>query len=78
VDSLEYKEWAEHPLTKKYLKFLKDYRLKVMEDWAVGSYSFPSTDQTAIRNSEMLGRALMLRELSNLDDSAISEFYRGE
>ena len=74
----QFQAWEVHPATQIYMKFLADYRQKIMEDWANGSYNYPSSDATAIRNAEMLGRARMLEELANMAEDCISEFYRNQ
>jgi hypothetical protein len=76
MDKEEYLEWANHPLTKKFHQFLKDYRQYLMEGWAEGSYNHQSMEVVAMRNSEAVGKALMLETLVKLDDRAISEFYK--
>jgi hypothetical protein len=47
-----------------------------MEKWAKGAYSRQSMEQLALINSEQLGRTLMLNDLCELADDAVSEFYR--
>lgn len=75
MDKNQYQEWSSHPLTKLYHRFLLDYRQKLMEDWAAGNYNHPSVEKSAMHNSTMLGRAVMLQELNDLAEDAISEFY---
>jgi hypothetical protein len=64
----EYQRWRDDPLTVKYHQFLRDYRLSLMEKWAVG----------ALKDEELLamGRCQMAADLTELDDDFIASFYR--
>ena len=66
----EYQQWSSDPLTVKFHQFLADYRLSLSERWAQGE--FPGE----VQNAQQIGRAMMLADLRNLADDAISEFYR--
>jgi hypothetical protein len=76
MDKEDYQEWGQHPLTRQFHQFLMDYRQKLMEDWAMGAYNNQSMEVSSMQNQQMLGRSMMLQELCNLADDAISEFYR--
>lgn len=65
----DYLLWAEHPQTKQFHQYLKDYRANLMERWAQGALS---GDDSLMA----IARAQMADEIVNLDGDAISEFYR--
>jgi hypothetical protein len=75
MDKAEYEEWKHHPLTKQFHQFLLDYRKKLMEDWAEGSFSNPDLTAGALRNSEAVARCQVYKDLVELDAGYISEFY---
>lgn len=64
----EYQRWKDDPLTVKFHQFLRDYRLSLMERWAVG----------ALKDEELLamGRCQLAQDLVELSDDFVSEFYR--
>jgi hypothetical protein len=70
VTSDEYQQWASDPLTVKFHQFLRDYRDSLKERWASGDYP------GEMHNAQQIGRTMMLKELCDLADDAISEFYR--
>jgi len=76
MDKEQYQDWKNHPLTKKYLQFLQDKRQELMEDWAEGKYSLQTTEQSALKTSEAMGRAQCLQDLVELEDDYIGNFYR--
>lgn len=67
----EYQLWAEHPQTKQFHQYLKDYREQLMERWANGAL---------VGNDSLMAiaRAQMADEIVNLDDDSISLFYRNQ
>ena len=74
----EWLEWKHHPLTVKYHRYLLDYRQKLMENWAAGSYSQGTMEQMSLLNLQAMSKALLLQDLAELDDDFVSEFYRQE
>lgn len=69
MDSEQYQQWKDHPLTVLFHQFLRDYRLSLMESWAAG----------ALHGEESLlamGRCQQVLDLTELADNYISEFYR--
>lgn len=65
----QYQLWKEHPQTKQFHQYLKDFRATLMEKWAQGALS-PNDNLMAI------ARAQMADEIVNLGDGDISEFYK--
>jgi len=69
MDSKDYDVWKNHPQTVQFFQYLKDYRLDMMERWAQGGLVGEDSLMA-------IARAQMADEIVNLDDDAISEFYR--
>jgi len=66
----EYQQWKDHPLTKQFHQYLKDYRQVLMEKWAKGGYH--PTDPEALM---AVARCQMADEIATLDDDWIENFY---
>ena len=71
MDKEEYQEWKEHPLTKKFHKYLADYRQALMDKWAQGALS-PNSPESLMA----VARCQMADEIATLEDDSIAEFYR--
>jgi len=69
----EYQQWKDHPLTKQFHQYLRDYRQTLMEKWAQGGYHPSSPDGLMA-----VARCQMADEIATLDDDSIDEFYRKE
>ena len=65
----DYQQWKDHPLTQQFHQFLRDYRKKWMEEWAMGALQGAEAIQAA-------ERCQMAAELANLPDDWIENFYR--
>ena len=64
----EFDEWAEHPTTKKIIGAIRVLRTDYVEVLASGkTFVKDSTDQTAMRTAEIVGKIAGLDELLNLD-----------
>ena len=69
LDNVEYSEWIDHPVTKKFHKYLEDYRQNLMERWAEGRLQ----DEL---NLLSIARCQMADEIISLNASDIAEFYK--
>lgn len=65
----QYESWKEHPQTKQFHQYLMDYRSDLMERWAQGKLHGED-------NLMAIARAQQADEIVNLDNDAISVFYR--
>ena len=63
-----YQQWVNHPQTKEFHQYLKDYRKTLMERWAQGKLS-------EVDNLMAIARAQMADDILTLDDDSISQFY---
>lgn len=64
----QYQLWKEHPQTKEFLQYLKDYRNVLMERWARGYL-------VGDDNIASIARARFADETINLDDEGMKQFY---
>jgi hypothetical protein len=69
----EYQQWVDHPGTKQFHQYLKDYRLALMEKWAQGSLP-PDSPESLMA----VARCQMADEIATLDDDSVDDFYRKE
>jgi hypothetical protein len=67
----EYQQWKDHPLTKQFHQYLRDYRQTLMDKWAQGGYH-PSSPEALMA----VARCQMAEEIVTLDDDWIANFYR--
>ena len=67
----EYQQWKDHPLTKQFHQYLRDYRQTLMAKWAAGGYH-PNNPESLMA----VARCQMADEIVTLDDDWIAEFYR--
>lgn len=68
IDSDQFRTWREHPQTVAFFQFLRDYRQSRMEMWARGA--------AGEHQAQEMAKCQLLHDLINLDDDAVSEFYR--
>jgi hypothetical protein len=78
MDSKQFQEWQEHPTTKEVMEFLRQYRLSLMEAWAEGAYSCPTTEATAMKQAEVLAKVQCYQDLASLEFEFIRQFYSKE
>jgi len=68
----DYQGWRHHPVTKMFMKYVSDYRgdlvKQTVEAWEKRALNL--TDEMELR-----GRALTLREITELPFEAILRFY---
>lgn len=69
MDKDKFDAWVNHPQTKEFFQYLRDYRQAVMERWANGRLS---GDDSLMA----MARAQQADEIVNLDADAITEFYQ--
>lgn len=65
----EMEAWLRQAATRKFLQYLRDFRLSLMETWATGQLlpeAWP----------EAQAKADLLQQLSEADFEMIDEFYR--
>jgi hypothetical protein len=67
----DYQQWKDHPLTKAFHQYLRDYRQALMEKWAQGALA-PSSPESLMA----VARCQMADEIATLEDDSIAEFYR--
>lgn len=72
----EYNEWRHHPVSKVFLKFLRDKKefltQAMMDQWLDGNEVFDRTGQT------VRGQIIELGEIADMPFEQISEFYKQE
>lgn len=68
----QYEAWAQHPQTKQYHQYLKDYRLGLMEAWAKGALKEPGMEEMA------MARCQMVDDLVTMDSDWIADFYKNQ
>lgn len=74
----EWAEWKLHPVTKVYLRYLKDNREHFKEIWAAGNLTSPSLEASAQKNIEAISKCQVLQDLAELDYESIEAFYKTE
>ena len=74
----EFNQWMREPTTQVILKFLKDYRLSILDQWAEGKFSHPSLESGALLNCEAISKAQAYGDLSEISFQDIKQFYTGD
>ena len=74
----EWEEWRLHPVTKAYLKYLRDNRDRLKDLWADGVFTNASIEASAQKNVEAIAKCQTLTDLAELDYEAIASFYQTE
>lgn len=71
------REWAQNPVTKEFLKSLKDDREAAKESWAAEQFVAATAEGTMMQNAAALGGVRVLEQIiENLE--ALSNIEEGE
>ena len=70
----KYNDWLAHPVTVRFNQYLRRERESLKEQWANGSFTAPSAEQTALLTANAVGQCEVLSTLINLEpDQLFSE-----
>lgn len=78
VTNEEFTGWKASPITKFFLKYLRDYREDLKEELATGRLVAERADTTAMKHAESIGMCSLILDILGLEYLAISEFYKLE
>lgn len=75
VSASELRVWRNQRTTKKVLRYLARWRAQLVEMLADGQSTEPTCDATAMRTTEFVAKALLLKDFLALEAKDIAEFY---
>ena len=71
--STKWREWLNHPQTKEFRVILQGMKDEILEAWVAGAYTAEEGTGTLQKNSEAIGRALILGLLITIDPEELSD-----
>lgn len=75
VSTVELRIWRNDHTTQKVLRYLGRYRAQLVEHLAEGASTEPTVDATAMRTTEFVSKAQLLKDILTLEARDVSEFY---
>lgn len=63
----EWENWLSLPTTRKYRKFLNQWRESLKEQWAKGQFTSQDREEMVTANFQALAEVQVLNRLANLD-----------
>ena len=75
LEQEEYEAWRHLPATRKFLRFLEEYREHLMELWAEGRFQRDLPESYVLQDSDAVARAQIYKDLVELQFEDIYKFY---
>lgn len=75
VSASELRVWRNDATTAKVLRYLGRYRAQLVEKLAEGDSTEPTADATAMRTTEFVSKAQILKDILTLEARDVAEFY---
>ena len=66
----EWAGWLTHPATKALRQWANLWRKELKSAWEMGNFTFPSIEQTALKNAEAIG---MINVLAALEEISLEQ-----
>lgn len=75
VSAQELRVWKNQSTTKKVMRYLSRWRAQLVEMMAEGGSTESTAEGTAIRTTEFVAKAQLLRDVLTLEAKDIADFY---
>lgn len=76
VSATELRVWRNHSTTKKIMRYLTRWRGQLVELLAEGESLVPDTNASAMKTTEFVAKAQLLKDLITLEAKDVAAFYQ--